>query len=289
LLNDGENGMTEDEMRETLRSTMTATVPPPPMSSARVLTGARRARLRRRTAWACAGTVTIIATMLGGAAITHASILPSIGTPPAAQPAAPGTGTDTSTAWPTGPDGKPQQDRTARAGARYDQGVRLLGAVLAALPSGYDSPDTTGDNGGGTQPTRYQQAQFEERVNGTEVWSYQASIAVTDGAGTGHLTVEVHTANNQLPTDPCALVGQFWGMGGVCQVVTVGTVQVGVAVRPTGDGRFDQWAAYRYPDGVVVFVAQGRTFDASRPSLTSLPYTVEQLASLATNAAFHLQ
>jgi hypothetical protein len=78
-------------------------------------------------------------------------------------------------------------------------------------------------------------------------------------------------------------------MGGVCEIVTVGTVQVGVAVQPTGDRRFDQWAAYRYPDGVVVFVAQGRTFDASRPSLTSLPYTVEQLASLATNAAFHLQ
>ena len=229
--------MTEDEMRETLRSTMTVTVPPPPMSPAKVLTGARRARLRRRIAWTCAGTVTVIGTTLAGAVIIHAPILPSIGTPPPAQLAAPGRGTDTSTAWPTGPDGSPQQDRTAHAGARCDQGVQLLGAVLAALPSGFDSPETNGDSGGGMQPTRYQQAQFDERVNGTEVWSYQASIAVIDGVGTGHLTVEVHTANNQLPTESCALVGQFWGMGGVCQVVTVGTVQVGVAVhRPATAG-----------------------------------------------------
>jgi hypothetical protein len=281
--------MTEDEMRETFRSTMAATVPPPPMNSVRALTDARRARLRRRTVWACAGSAVVVAIMVGGVAINNGPTMWSIGTPPLAHPAGPRTTTETFQEWPTGPDGNPQQDRTARAGARYDQGVHLLDAVLAALPAGYHAPEATGDNSAGTLPTRYQQAQFEASVNGTEVWSYQASVAVTDGVGTGHLTVEVHTANNSLPTEPCALVAQFWGMGGVCQVVTVGTVQIGVAVQPTADHRFDQWAAYRYPDGVVVFVAQGRTFDASRPSLTSLPYTVTQLAALATNSAFHLQ
>jgi hypothetical protein len=64
-------------------------------------------------------------------------------------------------------------------------------------------------------------------------------------------------------------------MGGDCQVVTVGAVQVGVVVQPTGDDRFDQWAAYRHPDGVVVFVAQSLKHDdgrlAVRPRSSPLP------------------
>ena len=284
--------MTEDEMRQTLHSAMAATVPPPPMSSTRVLAAARRARMRRSTAWVCGGVAVLAATVLGAVAIGNGPFVAGfLGTPPPAYPGATATdtSTDTEQAWPTGPDGMPQQDRTARAGSRYDQGVHLLDAVLAALPAGYTAPDTTDGRSSGTPPARYHQAQFEERVSGTEVWSYQASIAVTDGTGTGHLTAEVYTANNPLPTEPCALAGQFWGMGGVCQVVTVGTAQVGVAVQPTNDDRFDQWAAYRYPDGVVVFIAQGRTFDAGLTSLASLPFTVAELATLATNAQFHLQ
>jgi hypothetical protein len=61
-------------------------------------------------------------------------------------------------------------------------------------------------------------------------------------------------------------------------ISTVGSVQVGVVVRPAGDDRFDQCAAYRHPDGVVVFVAQASTADDSRPALTKLPFSAEQLA-----------
>ncbi|MEU9507096.1 hypothetical protein AB0D32_12535 [Micromonospora sp. NPDC048170] len=70
---------------------------------------------------------------------------------------------------------------------------------------------------------------------------------------------------------------------------TVAAAQVGVVVRPGRDDRFDQWAAYRHPDGVVVFVAQGANLDDERPGLTTLPFSVQQLAALALNERFHLQ
>jgi hypothetical protein len=101
---------------------------------------------------------------------------------------------------------------------------------------------------------------------------------------------EVHTKDNGLPPEPCALAGQFWGMGGTCEVVTVGTAKVGV-VKAGGDSRIDQWAAYRYADGVVVYVAQSRTAsngDQNPAPLTDLPLTEQQLAALATDARFHL-
>ena len=62
-----------------------------------------------------------------------------------------------------------------------------------------------------------------------------------------------------------------------------------MVVRPAGDDRFDQWAAYRHPDGVVVFVAQGASLDDERPGLTTLPFSVRQLAALAVNERFHLR
>ncbi|MEK8109617.1 sigma factor-like helix-turn-helix DNA-binding protein [Micromonospora sp. M12] len=70
-----------------------------------------------------------------------------------------------------------------------------------------------------------------------------------------------------------ALAQEFWGMQGECQVESVGAARVGVVVRPGGDDRLDQWSAYRHPDGVVVFVAQGVRLDESRPELTTLPFS----------------
>jgi hypothetical protein len=62
-----------------------------------------------------------------------------------------------------------------------------------------------------------------------------------------------------------------------------------VVVQPAGDDRFDQWAAYRHPDGVVVFVAQSAKFGDDQPGLTELPFSVQQLAALACDERFHLQ
>jgi hypothetical protein len=69
-------------------------------------------------------------------------------------------------------------------------------------------------------------------------------------------------------------------------------LKVGVVVKPAGDDRIDQWAAYRHADGTVVYAAQSRhaTFGGSdlRP-LTELPLTVQQLAALAADPKFDLE
>jgi hypothetical protein len=197
-------------------------------------------------------------------------------------------GGDTKQPWPTGPDGKPQEDRTARAGDRYDKGVRLLERLVAAVPGGYTAPTDPTPNSNDGLGLRYHQAQFADRVNGTEVWEYMAIAAVAQGDGTGRVLAEVHTPGNTLPTNTCELARAFWGMDGNCQVVTVGTTLVGVARQPGGDSRFDQWAAVRHPDGVVVFVAQSVRFDDARPALAALPFSTEQLAALAADEQLHL-
>jgi hypothetical protein len=288
--------MKEAELREALRAAIAASSPPPPMSTNTALVAARRARFRRRTAWTCIGSAAAVAVIavasavLAGAGSNAGSFSPAGPRPATIPPPSAGTSTaDTAESWPTGPDGTPQEDRTARTGARFDQGVRLLNEVVAAVPTGYTAPDTPASSAPDQMPLRDSQAQFEERVNGSEVWSYMSSAAVAQGERIGRLLVEVHTAGNRLTGEPCALTQQFWGMTGQCQVVTIGPVQVGVVVRPYGDDRFDQWAAYRHPDGVVVFVAQSLNVDGSRPALTKLPFSPDQLAALALSDRFHLQ
>ncbi|WP_406042405.1 hypothetical protein OG799_01780 [Micromonospora sp. NBC_00898] len=281
--------MNGEELREALRTEMAATTPRPPLSAAAALGAARRARIRRRTAWACAGSAAVVLAVAGVA---------GIGTPGAGgfSPAGPGpqaiphpSAKDTARPWPTGPDGRPQEDRTARAGARYDQGVRLLDEIVSAVPPGYVAPENPANQPADQLPLRTHQAQFEDRVDGVDVWSYLSSVALAQGERMGRLLVEVHAAGSQLPAEPCALARQFWGMQGECQLMTVGAAQVGVVVRPAGDDRFDQWAAYRHPDGVVVFVAQGAKLGDGRPGLTTMPFSVRQLAALAVDERFHLQ
>jgi len=248
--------MSEHDMRDALRTTMTAVAPPPSMSADVALDAARRANLRRRVGWVGAGAAAV--TVLVAAGVLVATGLDA----PAVQPGGPqpggGAGTGTEPAWPNG-----QEDRTARAGARYEQGVRLLADLAAAVPPGYAAP-TEGTTSTG-MPVRYHQAHFEDWVRGVESWSYMSIVTVSDGSGTGRMLAEVHTAPNTLPTDPCALAKQLWGMGGNCEVVMVGDKQVGVVVTPGQDRRFDQWAAYRHPDGVVVFIAQALNGDEAKP------------------------
>ncbi|MCW3814396.1 hypothetical protein ONA91_07985 [Micromonospora sp. DR5-3] len=281
--------MNGEELRDALRSEMTAVTPPPPLSTAAALGAARRARIRRRTTWACGGSAAVV---LAIAAVT------AIGTPGAGgfRPAGPApqaiphpSAKDTAEPWPTGPDGRPQEDRTARAGSRYDQGARLLDEIVSVVPAGYVAPDNPANQPADQMPLRAHQAQFEDKVNGVDVWSYMSWAAVAQKERIGRLLVEVHSAGNQLPAEPCALAREFWGMQGDCQVVTVGAARVGVVVRPASDDRLDQWAAYRHPDGVVTYVAQGARLDGDRPGLATLPFSVPQLAALAVDDRFHLQ
>lgn len=280
--------MTGEELRDALRSEMAATTPPPPMSTAVALSTARRARLRRGMFWGCIGSAAAVLAVTGVAALSlpGAGVLDAGGLIPQVMPWA----EDTREPMPTGPDGQPQEDRTARAGARYEQGVRLLNQIVTVIPAGYTAPENPTTATADEIPLRYHQANFEERVDGVEIWGYMAYAAVAKGDQMGRVLVEVHTAGNRQASDPCELAQQFWGAKGTCQTVTVGAATVGVVVQPTDERRFDQWAAYRHPDGVVVFVAQGMSiFGSNRPALSELPFTVEGLAALAADERFHLQ
>ncbi|MBG6100106.1 hypothetical protein IW249_000520 [Micromonospora vinacea] len=274
--------MNEEELREGLRSEMAGMTPPPPLSTTAALGAARRTHFRRRAVWASLGSAAVVLAVTGFAAVAtpDGHVYQPAGQGSLAPP-------DTKEPWPTGPDGQPQEDRTARAGSRYEQGIHLLREVVSVVPAGFTAPE---DPPGQSDPTlRTQQAQFEATVDGVDVWSYLSSVAVAKGKGTGRVIVEVHDGPNPLPAEPCDLAQKFWGMRGECQVETVGATRVGVVVRPSDDDRLDQWSAYRHPDGVVVFVAQSVRLDESRPALTKLPFSVPQLAALAVDERFHLK
>ncbi|MGC5032847.1 hypothetical protein [Micromonospora sp. DT229] len=272
--------MDGQQLREALRDEMTSLTSPPPLGTQAMLGTARRARTRRRTFQACVGSAAaVVAVAFFG---TFAS--PGVGggwSPAAPLIGGPSSGDDTASPWPTGPDGLPQEDRTARAGTRYDRGAELLDQLRTVVPAGYTVPTSP------EAPSH--QAQYDQTVNGVDVWNYTSSMPLAKGDWSGHILVEVHTAGNQLATEPCALARQFWGMQGDCEPVTVAAAQVGVVVGPGGEDRFDQWAAYRHPDGVVVFVAQAMNRGSNQQGGTELPFSESQLAALAVDKRFHLQ
>lgn len=280
--------MNENDLRDALRTVVTSAATPPPMNSAPVVAAGRRAVRRRAAVIGAGAAVAVVATsaLVAGPLLGHggggtpfgAAGAPPTGTLPAPRPA------NTKPSWPAGPDGKPQEDATATVGPRYERGKLLQERVLAAVPDGWTAPTGTAVE---DLPLRDHQAMVE----GT-AWHYQASVTVARNGRSGRLLVEVRTVDDGLPTEPCALARAFWGMGGDCQVRTVKGEKVGVVVQPGSDDRFDQWAAYRHRDGVVVHVAQSRRSanieDAPSP-LTELPLTVQQLADLATGEQFHLR
>nr|BFE71326.1 hypothetical protein GCM10020092_046270 [Actinoplanes digitatis] len=279
--------MDENDLREAMRSTLVATPEPPPMDSATAVTAGRRAARRRMTLVGAGAATVLVALGVAAAGPGLRLVAGGDGGPwagPGATPTIPAPD-DTKPSWPIDGDGKPQEDATARSGLRYEQGKRVLNGILAVAPDGYILPTGEGDDG---IPLRDHQG----AVEGDGSWGYLASAALTKGKGTGRLLVEVHTADNTLAKEPCALARGFWGMGGTCEETTVGTAKVGVVVTPGDDQRLDQWAAYRYPDGIVVFVAQSRhasNAQGGMKPLDELPLTVPQLAALAVDDRFHLE
>ena len=282
--------MNEYDFREALRTTMTAAPEPPPMDPSAAVTAGRRA-VRRRTTRSLAGAATAVLVIAGLAAGPARQWLPGDGGgagwdpagAPSAMPTAPAAG-NTKPTWPTEAPGRPQQDATARSGPRYEQGRKLFAELLAVVPDGYTTLTGTARDG---IPLQDHQAAVEDKA-----WGYLASVAVRRQGATGRLLAEVHTRGNGLPTAPCKLARAFWGMGGDCEVVTAGGTEVGVVVRPGKDDRLDQWAAYRHPDGTVVYVAQSRNAtnaDSEFPPLTALPLAVPELAALAGQQQFHLR
>jgi hypothetical protein len=283
--------MDENEFRDALRTVVTQSPEPPPMQAGPAVAAGRRSE-RRRTALACTGAVVALAAVtVVPARYLSAGPGPAIDVAgPAAAPSAHATppiewadgGTpdpsDTKPSWPAEANG----DATADSGPRYQKGKQLLSDLLKVVPSGYGTP-----NGMGPGDMEYQshQAAIEDPE-----WSYLSSVTITKDTTAGRLHVEVHEPGNKLPEDPCALARSFWGIGGPCQVVEAGGKKVGVVTSTGGDQRLDQFAAYRYADGTVVFVAQNKASDfEGRAPLAALPFTAQELAALTLDARFHIR
>jgi hypothetical protein len=300
--------MNPDHLREAMHTTLTAAAEPPPMDSAAAITAGRRA-VRRRTALTGAGATAALAALAALAVTAGPALLGGSGQAPSVLPAAqpsPERPRPAAPALPSGPSApagktssKPSGEATASSGPHYQQGRALMQKLLAVVPPGYGKPTGSAapadmakndpDIANQSVPLQDNQAVIDYGAN---TWSYFSSVAVARGGGTGRLMVEVEAPGNKLPSDPCRLAARFWMMGGQCRPTTVGNLKVGVVLKPGKDTRVDQWAAYRYPDGTVVFVAQSKSaanLDTDLAKLTTLPLTVPQLAALATDQRFHIR
>jgi hypothetical protein len=177
-------------------------------------------------------------------------------------------------------------DRTQQKGPQNDKSVRLLDALDGVLPYPIQKATDT-QTTGARIPLRMHQAQVEDWDHNT--WSYAAIEPVAPaggGPGAGRLIVEVHGPGNQIPTDPCAMARAFWGVGGDCEETQVVGKHIGL-VQHTADGRVDSLAAYRYPDGTVVYLAQSASiYQASVAALPKPPLTDAQLVNLVLTPGF---
>ena len=178
-------------------------------------------------------------------------------------------------------------DRTQKNGPENDKSVRLLDSLDSVLP--YPLQRATDEQTKGAQiPLRSHQAEVEDWDKNT--WRYDAYEAVAPAGsttGVGQLLVEVLGPGNDVPTDPCAMAKAFWGGIGVdCEEVQVLGKHIGLVQRTTGSHP-ESIAAYRYPDGTVVYLAQSRTYFMSGVAgLQQPPLTDAQLVNLVLTPGF---
>lgn len=294
--------MNEQDFRHALRDTMTGVTAPPPMSETPVLEASKKAERRRKTWFAGAGSaaavvvVAAVAVVLGGNGSPDGVQVGQPGPPaPASGSASAGaSASDSAKAGPSDsaentepswPDG--QTDRTARQGPHFDKGEALLDTLTGAVPDGFEAPADLeyGDTSYYGKP-RFSQSQFVDRVDGNEVWEYQAVQPVSSGDTVGRLLVQVTTPGSGMAGDGCALAPTFWGLEGTCADKVVGGKKVGVYTG-TPDSDFQSWAGYRYDDGTVVFVAQSLAYPGcEKPALAAAPLSTDQLAALAVDERF---
>lgn len=287
--------MNESELRDGLREALATSERPPPMRAEAALEAGRAAHRRRRTTLAAVGAATaVVAIAIGATQVLPGGTTQST---PGGQPMTTAP-VDTKPVWPTGPDGQPQQDRTASAGPRAEAGVAVLDNLLARVPVGYTVPeatpewpaDATADIDPASDPwTRMAQSQFVDRFDGVEVWEHVGSLAVSQGSATGHLMVQVMTPRNEQPQDLCQ--AELWNSKpGGCTVVTAAGRDVAVVDAAAGTAEdFQQWAAYRHADGTVVIVAQSTAYRGAPAPLPQPVFTAQQLAELAADDGFHVE
>ncbi|MFF0342827.1 hypothetical protein [Kribbella sp. NPDC004875] len=282
--------MKEQELSEALHDVMVRSSPPPSMDPASALERGRRARTRRTAVVTGAAVATLVVSIgVAPALVAHyaagrptgpmvagaTGTTPSMATPrpvATATPQAPKTRKSTDP-WPEG-----QVDRTATAGPRADRAVNLMQELSAAVPAGFSTPNLKYDDG---RPMRWPQAQYASNDGEQDYWEYQAIIPVQKNGRVGQLLALSTTPDGKPAVAPCKLAQRFWGGTGTCTVLDVNGKKVGV-LTTNGNDSYDQWAAYRHPDGTVVFLAQSKKTDGRSP-LTSPVFTPSQLAELATS------
>ncbi|MGW7682904.1 hypothetical protein ACWGID_19355 [Kribbella sp. NPDC054772] len=289
--------MKEEDLSEALHDVMVRSSPPPSMDPASALARARRTRKRRTAALTGAAAVTLVVGIGAGPALvahftagrpTGPMVASATGTPqPVSTPRAVATVTPKATTtrkstdpWPEG-----QIDRTATTGPRADRAVALMDELSSSVPAGFTTPNLKYADG---RPMRWPQAQYASNDGEQDYWDYQAIIPVQKDGRVGQLLAQSTTPDGKPATTPCKLAQRFWGGTGTCTVIDVAGKKVGV-LTTKGRATYDQWAAYRHPDGTVVYLAQAKkTDDQSRSPLTQPVFTPNQLAELVTSANFKI-
>ena len=286
--------MNEEDLNEAFHDVIVRSGPPPSMDPAHALERGRRARRRRRAAWAGVAVVPLVVGVGAGPALVanytgnrSAGQMVAGGTSttqpvPTPQPVSTVTPTTRKTddPWPEG-----QVDRTATAGPRAARAVTLMNDLSSSVPPGFSTPNLKYPDG---RPMRWPQSQYASNAGEQDYWEYQASIPVQKDDRVGQLLVQSTTPDGKPAMDPCKLARKFWGGTGTCTIVDVGGKKVGV-VTTNGHGSYDQWAAYRHGDGTVVYFAQTKKSDHPRRSpLTQPVFTPRRLAELATSAKFKI-
>ncbi|MFG1905169.1 hypothetical protein [Kribbella sp. NPDC048928] len=296
--------MNEEDLNRAFHDVIVRSTPPPSMDSGLALEEARRVRKRRRAAWAGIAVATLVVGGVGaGPALfahhnggsvgrmvagdptpsTLVSTPQKVSTPHQAstpQPASTLTPTTRKTddPWPEG-----QTDRTASAGPRAARAVTLMNDLTSAVPDGFTTPDLKFPSG---DPMRWPQAQYASSDGELDYWEYKASIPVQKGDRVGELMVQSTTPDGKPAGDLCKLAKKFWGGTGTCSIMNVSGKKVGV-VTTNGRGSYDQWAAYRYDDGTVMYFAQTKQIEG-RKSLTQPIFTPRQLAELVVTPKFKI-
>jgi len=287
--------MNEEDLNEAFHDVIVRSSPPPSMDPAHALDQARRTRKRRRVRWAALAAVplvvgvgaapTVIANYTGHRSVGQ-MVAGDTSTTPVPTPRQVSTVTPTAPAtrksndpWPEG-----QVDRTATAGPRAARAVTLLQDLRSSVPTGFGTPDLKYPDG---RRMSYPQSQYASNDGEQDYWEYMAVIPVQKDDRVGQVLVQSTTPNGKPATTPCKVAQGFWGGTGTCAVVDVGGKKVGVLTTKGADARYDQWAAYRYDDGTVVYLAQTKKSDnPARSALKQPVFTAQQLAELVTSAKF---
>jgi hypothetical protein len=283
--------MNEEDLNQAMHDVMTRSSPPPSMDSARALNQGRRARKRRRVAWAVVAVVPLVAGVGAGPAL----VANLTGNRPADQMVASGTSTKqpVSTVAPTTPPptrktGDPwpdgQVDRTATAGPHAASAMTLMNDLSSSVPPGFSTPNLKYPDG---RPMRWPQGQYASSDGEPDYWEYDATIPAQKDNRVGQLRVQTITPDGKPATDPCKLATKY--TKGSCTVMDVGGKKVAVVTTNAQRDGYDQYAAYRYDDGTVVFLGQAKKSDNPGLSpLTQPMFTSRQLAELVTSPKFKI-